>query len=187
MQKRTRQEFEDIMLPHLGASYNLALYLLRHPPDAQDAVQDSYLKAFVAFDQFSGQNSGAWLLKIVRNTCLNTLRRNQNSKVVRLGAITNHPQQERIELELPDTRPLPDEQLIAESDRIVMQNAIAQLPVDYREVLVLREFEDLNYKNIAHITGIPIGTVMSRLSRARKLLRNLLASNKDGGKESELQ
>lgn len=175
------------MLPHLGAAYNLALYLLRHPPDAQDAVQDAYLKAFAAFNQFFGQNSSAWLLKIVRNTCLNMLRRNQNSKVVRLGSITNQLEQGGFEFELPDTRPLPDEQLIAESDCIVIRNAIAQLPVDYREVLVLREFESLDYKNIAHITGIPIGTVMSRLSRARKLLRHLLASNKDGGKENELQ
>jgi len=175
------------MLPHLEASYNLALWLVRHPHDAEDAVQDAYLKAYKAFGQFAGKSSAAWLLKIVRNTCLTFLKRSaSNGKVVHLDAAMSGSEARWLEPYLQDTRALPDEDLAAERERNLVRSAISQLPPEFREIVVLREFEDMSYQQIADITEVPVGTVMSRLSRARKKLRQLLLSDEDGGQRNEL-
>ncbi len=185
--RRSHAEFERVMLPHLGASYNLAMWLMRHPHDAEDAVQNAYLKAYNAFDQFQGDHAAAWVLKIVRNTCLTLLKRNANhGSAVSLDAILGGSEAHRIVPFLHDKGALPDADLIAKHERKLVHDAISKLPPDYREIVVLREFEDMTYQQIADITEVPIGTVMSRLSRARRALRELLSRDEDGGQRNEL-
>lgn len=166
-------EFETLILPHLQAGYSLARWLLRHPQDAEDAVQEAALKAFNAFAGFAGGSPQAWFLAIVRNTCLNLLeRRRAAGKVVVLAdSKTGLAQQRDL---VPDLAPLADAVLISEEDRRRVHAAVTALPVQFREVLILREYHDLSYREIADIVGAPIGTVMSRLARAReRLLRDL--------------
>lgn len=165
------------MLPHLGAAHSLARWLLRHPQDAEDAVQDALLKAYKAFDSYSGGSAMAWLLAIVRNTCLTMIeRRRTESKVVNFQDVLQERDQTSPALR-PDPTPLADARLMAEDDRRRVHAAIAALPAQFREVLVLREFHDLNYREIADIVGAPVGTVMSRLSRARERLKDMLAAD----------
>lgn len=189
---RSRAEFEKMMLPHLAAAYNLARWLLRHPQDAEDAVQDSFLKAFKAFDQLSNNQPSAyqgasWLLKIVRNTCLTWLKKNaKNAAVIHLDAAKSASENRRLNEVLADTRNMPETELYVEATRQAVWQAIEQLPIDFREIIVLREFEDLSYREIAEITGIPVGTVMSRLSRARKRLCHLLLPHINEERHSEL-
>lgn len=186
-QRRSRAEFERVMLPHLGASYNLAMWLMRHPQDAEDAVQNAYLKAYNAFEQFQGDHAAAWVLKIVRNTCLTSLNRNAgHGKVVNLDAALSGSEAHRIVPFLRDEQALPDADLIAKHERNMVHDAICRLPPDYREIIILREFEDMAYQQIADITEVPIGTVMSRLSRARKALRELLSPGENIGQKNEL-
>lgn len=184
---KRRTEFELSILPHLGAAYGLARWLLRHPQDAEDAVQDSMLKAFNAFDSWSGGDGAAWLLAIVRNTCLTRLeRRSAQSKVVVL-----HEVMQTLELSrhpaLPQPPVLQDQAMIAEEECRRVHAAIAALPLQFREVLVLREFHELSYREIADIVATPVGTVMSRLSRARERMKALLsqeAAADESGKAS---
>ena len=173
----SRSEFERLILPHLGAGYSLARWLLRHPQDAEDAVQSAALKAFNAFHSYAGGNAQAWLLAIVRNTCLTMLeRRRSESKVVVLeDAILGA---DRFRDNAPDPVPLADAALVTEEERRKVWLAIATLPVQFREVLVLREFHDLSYREIADVVGAPVGTVMSRLARARERLAVELAELK---------
>lgn len=190
--KRSCAEFEKVMFPHLAAAYNLARWLLRHPQDAEDAVQTAYLKAFKAFDQLSGsepsaQQSASWLLKIVRNTCLTWLKKNKNSAaVIHLDTVKSTTEQSRLNEALTDTRNAPETDLFVRATHKIVWQAVEKLPIDFREIIVLREFEDLTYRQIADITGIPAGTVMSRLSRARKQLRHLLLPHIDAERQSEL-
>ena len=170
------RRFEQTIMPHLDAAYNLARWLTRNDSDAQDVVQDAYLRAFKYFDSFEGENPSAWLLAIVRNTCFTWMRRNRPNEEV-LGS-------EPIDDEKAgDTEPLlgggsrglatdPETLLIEGRDRTQVNDLVAKLPAEFREVIVLREIEDLSYREIADVVGIPIGTVMSRLSRARKLLHD---------------
>lgn len=187
--RRSRAEFEKMMLPHLSSAYNLARWLLRHPQDAEDAVQTSYLKAFKAFDQLSGDKLSAhqctsWLLKIVRNTCLTLLKKNSNNAaVIHLDDVKNVSEDRLFNEALADIRNLPETELDVQATQQVVRQAISQLSIEFREMIVLREVEDLSYRQIADITGIPIGTVMSRLARARNQLRNLLLPHM----EEELQ
>jgi len=153
--------FEQSMLPHLDAAYNLARWLLRNEADARDSVQEAYLRAFKAYDRFRGGDGRAWLLTIVRNVCYSQLRRAQRA-----------PAPEAFD-ELQHT-PL-DDTLAAgpggEPDTARLDAALAALPVEMREVIVLHELEGLAYKEIAAVAGIPLGTVMSRLARARLRLQ----------------
>ena len=166
---KLRTEFERLILPHLGAGYSLARWLLRHPQDAEDAVQEAVLKAFNAFHGYAGGSAQAWLLAIVRNTCLTAIeRRRSEGKVVVL--VDSMPGQDRWRDTAADPSPLPDAAMITEEDRRRMHTAIAALPLQFREVLILREFHDLAYRDIADIVGAPVGTVMSRLARARERL-----------------
>lgn len=177
MTNRSQLEFERLILPHLGAAYSLARWLMRHPQDAEDAVQEGVLKAYKAFRGYQGGPAQAWLLAIVRNTCLTALeRRRAEGKVIVLADTVQA--QERVREGVPDQSPLADASLISEEERHIVHAAIAALPLQFREVIVLREFHDHSYREIADIVGAPVGTVMSRLARARERLSLALAELK---------
>jgi RNA polymerase sigma-70 factor (ECF subfamily) len=166
------------MLPHMDAAYRLARWLLRDPQEAEDAVQDSYLKAYEAFDQYAGGSGAAWLLKIVRNTSLSMLRsRNSRGNIVVLKDLSGRDDAGRSPI-AADSSPLPDRALIAKDEQEQLRLLLAELPEIYREVIVLRELEEMTYQQIADITGVPVGTVMSRLSRARSALRDAVRKSK---------
>jgi RNA polymerase sigma-70 factor (ECF subfamily) len=154
--------FEEAVLPHLDAAYNLARWLTRNEDDAQDVVQDAYLRALRFFDGFRGSDARAWLLTIVRNTCYTWLKRKRAREVSSEFSENMYSK----ESDAPDPETV---QLIKAQTQLVSE-AIEKLPLEFREVMVLRELEELSYKEIAAVTGVPIGTVMSRLARARKRL-----------------
>jgi RNA polymerase sigma-70 factor (ECF subfamily) len=182
---RKRAEFERLILPHLPAAYNLARWLTGNPQDAEDAVQDAFLRACRGFDRFAGGDPASWLLAIVRNACLTALDRGRNWRnVVRLDAVRSDLR-EAIESR-PDATPGADEQLHTRDQAERLRAAIAALPDVLREVLVLRELEELSYVQIAAIADVPIGTVMSRLSRARKRLHEALAHDDEQARHHEL-
>ena len=163
--------FEEAVMPHMDAAYNLARWLTRNDADAQDMVQEAYLRALRFFSGFRGTDAKAWLLTIVRNTCYTWLRRNRSPE---LSCDFDELVQAR-EAEGPDPE---TEQLMKAQARLVNE-AIEKLPIEFREVVVLRELEELSYKEIAVVLGVPIGTVMSRLARARKrLMLSLQGDNK---------
>jgi RNA polymerase sigma-70 factor (ECF subfamily) len=155
-----RLRFEAQALPHLDAAYNLARWLSRSPADADDIVQDAMLRAFRAFDGFRGGDAKAWLLTIVRNCWASA------GKATRRRG---HTPLEDEKLTAPEADP--EVRAIQTGTKRRLDAMIAALPQEFREVLVLREMEDLSYHEIAEVTGAPIGTVMSRLARARALLR----------------
>jgi RNA polymerase sigma-70 factor (ECF subfamily) len=159
-----RARCAELVLPHLNSAYNLARWLSRNDADAEDIVQDALERALKYASALQGTNAKAWFLTIVRHACYDWIGRNRPAELAR-GDNT-----EVIE-EAPDPRPTPEETAIAEADAQALVRAIASLPVGFREVLLLREQEDLSYRDIARIVDIPIGTVMSRLARARGLLR----------------
>lgn len=169
-----RSEFDRLILPHLPAAYSLARWMLRQPHDAEDAVQDATVRAFRSFGSYAGGSPRAWLLSIVRNTCLTALerRRGEGNVIVLAGA------HERLIDTVRDPAPAQDAVLIEEEERRLVHAAIAALPVQFREVVVLREFEELSYREIADVVGAPIGTVMSRLARARERLAAALDEQK---------
>jgi RNA polymerase sigma factor (sigma-70 family) len=154
--------FEEAVMPHLDAAYNLARWLTRNEADAQDMVQEAYLRALRFFGGFHGTDARAWLLTIVRNTCYTWLKRN------RLAEMSGDFDEAVLTKESDELDPEASHVLKVQSQLI--NEAIEKLPIEFREVVILRELEELSYKEIAAITGIPIGTVMSRLSRARKRL-----------------
>ena len=163
--------FEQAVLPHLDAAYNLARWLTRNERDAEDVVQESYLRAFRFFAGFRGGDARAWLMRIVRNTCYTWLH-------------ANRPLQEATEFDetlfSSDPRtPSPEEAVLRNDRGAVVRTALETLPANFREVLILRELEGLSYKEIAEITGMPAGTVMSSLSRARDRLRQVLMMSED--------
>jgi RNA polymerase sigma-70 factor, ECF subfamily len=170
------RRFEQTIMPHLDAAYNLARWLTRNDSDAQDVVQDAYLRAFKYFDSFQGESPSAWLLAIVRNACFTWMRRNRPSEeVAGSDAIDDETAGNAEPLLGGGSRQLatdPETLLIEGRDRTRVNELVAKLPAEFREVIVLREIEDLSYREIADIVGIPIGTVMSRLSRARKMLHD---------------
>jgi len=154
--------FEEVILPHLNAAYNLARWLTRNEYDAQDAVQEAYLRAFRFFDGYRGGDGKSWLLEIVRNTCFTFHRREKrNVTSVVFDEAAHTPA-----VGLPNA----EEALVEAGKRTIMQKCIEGLPETFREVLVMRELEEMSYREIADVAGVPAGTVMSRLSRARKRL-----------------
>ena len=159
--------FEQTVLPHLDAAYNLARWLTRNEHDAEDAVQEAYLRGFRSFGGFRGTDGRGWLLTIVRNTCYTWLRRNRAEQL-------STPFDEEIHCE-EAASPNPEELLLRNADRQRLQDALEELPVEFREALVLREIEGLSYKEIANVSGVPVGTVMSRLARARDRLKEKIA------------
>jgi RNA polymerase sigma-70 factor (ECF subfamily) len=165
--------FEQTILPHLNAAYNLAAWLTRNKEDAEDVVQEAYLRAFRFFEGFHGGDGKAWLLAIVRNTCQTWQRREKgNGSVVMFDEQTHSP-------ELAKTNP--EGMLLKKCDVGSLRECIEELPVDYREVLILRELEEMSYQEIADVVKIPLGTVMSRLSRARERLAGCVAARVNRG------
>lgn len=159
--------FEQTVLPHLDAAYNLARWLTRNDTDAEDVVQDAYLRALKFFGGFHGTNGRAWLLTIVRNTCYTWLQQN------RAHELTTAFDEEIHSIECDASNP--EALLLERADNQLLRQALEELPVEFREVMVLRELEGMSYKEIAGVADIPLGTVMSRLARARKRLQESLA------------
>jgi len=168
-----QRRFEQSVLPHFDAAYNLARWLTRNDHDAQDVVQEAVLRAYRFFDGMRG-DAKPWLLAIVRNSCFTWFQANRPTDTVGFD--------EDIAELLPADDDGPEVQAARNCDRKMLNAAIATLPAQFREVLILRELEDLSYKDIAHIADVPIGTVMSRLARARRLLAKSLrtTSNTSG-------
>ena len=163
----TTASYEDALLPHLDAAYNLARWLTRDEGDAEDVVQEAYLRAFKHFNTFKGGDARPWLLAIVRNTYYTWIERNRLPEM-------STPYDEETDSHVSDV-PDPETLLLKEADRQIIRRALRKLPAEFREIIVLREFEELSYKQIADVIQVPVGTVMSRLARARKRLAQLVA------------
>ena len=166
-----RRAFESLVLPHARASYKLARHLMGKDCEAKDVVQEALLCAFKAFDSFEDRNPVAWLQTIVRNVAYNALRKNKRA---RQSVAFDEELHGNCEAWGSDSFPLPDEALSEHSQACRVREAIGRLPLEYREVIVLRELNDLSYREIAAVLGVPEGTAMSRLSRGRECLRLLL-------------
>ena len=170
LQKQTKlADFEQAVLPHLRAAYNLARWLTRNQADAEDVVQEAYLRAFKYYGSFRGGDSRAWLLTIVRNTCYTWMQQNRARELEsafdeEMGSVVSDAAN-------PETR------LLSRIDSQLLKQALASLPLEFREVVVLRELEEMSYKEIAEIADVPLGTVMSRLARARKRLHQYLTND----------
>lgn len=160
--------FEQSILPHLDAAYNLARWLTRNEHDAEDIAQESYLRAFKFFDGFHGTDARAWLLAIVRNTCYTWLHQNRGRETMASFDEEIHT----IENEASN----PAKLVLKSDDREMLKEALEELPVEFREVVVLRDLEELSYKQVAEVANIPLGTVMSRLARARERLKRILCT-----------
>ena len=163
--REQQARFEELVLPHLDAAYRLARLLLKRDEDAQDVVQDAYIKALKGFERFRGGDPRAWILMIVRNTAFTWLKKHYaNSNVVPFDEAVHQP---------------PAEEVLSESDYEArssqLREALARLPVEFREILVLRDVEGWSYKELAAALNLPLGTVMSRLNRARLHLRDEIA------------
>lgn len=161
------ESFDDVVLPHLDAAYRLARWLMRNEHDAQDVVQEASLRAFRYFRTFTGGDGRAWFLRIVRNTC-------SAWRGHRFEALSDPFDEEQHR----SARPAPDPEtlLLQTDDAALIARAMRHLPDRFHQLLVLRELEGLSYRELADVTGIPMGTVMSRLSRAREALRGALHS-----------
>jgi RNA polymerase sigma factor (sigma-70 family) len=163
--------FERIVTPHLEAAWNLSRWLVRDPHDAEDIIQEACLRAYRSIDQYRGGDSKSWLLTIVRNLC-HTFHRNTRSKQM---TVALDEQADMIEEAGVGSL----EKLQQEADVQELRGAMAKLPLEYREALVLREFEGLSYKQIADVSGVPMGTVMSRLARGREKLVAMMTAVAD--------
>jgi RNA polymerase sigma factor (sigma-70 family) len=163
--------FQAVALPYLDDAYNLARWLTRDPQDAEDVVQEAYLRALRYFDNFKGENPRGWVLTIVRNTFYTWITANRSKDTRSLNESHRDSGEEDIsELSDPD-QDTPEAALVKKDDAALMRALIEQLPPHYREARVLREMNELSYQQISEVTATPIGTVMSQLSRARYLLR----------------
>jgi RNA polymerase sigma-70 factor, ECF subfamily len=158
-----RRRFEEIFLPYLDAAFNLARWIIQHDQDAEDIVQDAYLRAFKGFPHFRGKNSRAWFLTIVRNSAYNWLNRHGTEKNL-------IPYDEEKHADIISVNGLKDK-LVAEGWQEQLQIALERLSPEFREVIILYELEGFSYKELAAALNIPVGTVMSRLSRARRRLQ----------------
>ena len=162
-----KSNYEEALLPHLDAAYNLARWLARDERDAEDVVQEAYLRAFKHFDSFKGGDARPWLLAIVRNTYYTWIQRNRAPEM-------SASFDEEKDIHISDV-PDPETLLLIETDRKMLRRALRKLPAEFLEVIVLREFEELSYKEIAEVVQVPVGTVMSRLARARRRLAQIVS------------
>jgi RNA polymerase sigma-70 factor, ECF subfamily len=171
-ERRSSSAFERDIVPHLGSAYSLARWLVKDSTVAEDVVQDAFVRALGAFQGFRGENSRAWLLQIVRNVALDALQRHRRDVTREVSsARDNEGADEGDPLsQIPDQSDNPEAALARSQDGRALDALLAALPAALRECVVLRELEDLSYKEISEITGSPIGTVMSRLWRARRSL-----------------
>ncbi|WP_416049522.1 sigma-70 family RNA polymerase sigma factor [Cupriavidus basilensis] len=166
------QRFETLLLPHMNSAFNVARWLTHNDQDAQDVVQEAYLRAFRFFGGFHGEDARAWLLSIVRNTFYTWHQQNRGHAA---QTMMFEEDMHSLETSVADHDDSPEAMLIRSQSQKRVHKALLGLRLEYREVVVLRELEDLSYKEIAAIVGIPIGTVMSRLGRGRQQLATLLA------------
>lgn len=160
--------FEEAVLPHLDAAFNLARWLVRNSTDAQDLVQEAYLRAWKGFAGFHGGDGRSWMLTIVRNTSYTWLRNHSRRNLTVEFDEGVHTQE--------SSMPNPERTFYENANREVLEQALQQLSAEFRESIVLRELEGLSYREISEIAGIPVGTVMSRLARARARLRDYIAA-----------
>ena len=168
-QARMRR-FRDAALPHLDDVYTLARYLMRNASDAEDAAQECYLRALRHFDSYRGPAMKPWLLTILRNVCNAEFRRRAGGEM-----LTDYAQDESVAEEMPmwqEPQASPEKVILQQQDRATIRCLVEELPEPFREAIVLREMNDLSYKEIAEVAGVPVGTVMSRLARARSMLRS---------------
>ena len=179
------EQFSELVLPHLDGAYNLARYLTRDPVLSEDLVQDAVLRAFRAFPQFRGGSPRAWLFAIVRNCCRTALAGSGGpvALVIHESALS---EENATELrERADPAPSPEEEVFRKADIDRVRSAVEAIPEPFREAVVLRDLEDLSYAEIAEVTGVPVGTVMSRLSRGRAILaKELLPASKSDNEQS---
>ena len=180
-----QRRFRDLMLPHLDAAYTFALYLARNDDVAQDVVQDAYVRALRAFSSYRGENAKAWLLAIVRNVFLTSARARASGGTVSLEAyLHGDPGRDGAAPQLWDPdQDTPETALVRSDESGRVRDLIEALPEPFRETLVLRELEELSYREIAAATGSPIGTVMSRLARARQMLEQAWRRRYEPGRE----
>src|SRR6516225_6660096 len=167
-QARMRR-FRDAALPHLDEVYTLARYLMRNTSDAEDAVQECYLRALRHFDSYRGPAMKPWLLAILRNVCNAEFARRSKEEVP-----TDYSSDESPAEEMPmwqEPQPSPEKMMVRQQDSATIRRLVAGLPEPFREAIVLREMNNLSYQEIAQVAGVPVGTVMSRLARARAMLR----------------
>jgi RNA polymerase sigma factor (sigma-70 family) len=169
-----RARFRHVVLPHLPECYALARWLTGDRADAQDVVQEACLRALRAIGSFAGNNARAWTLTIVRNTAYSWLRKNRPAALV---IVEDLEAVERAQANPGNAGETPEAALIAKTEAARLQRAITELPVPFREALVLRDVQGLGYRDIAEVTGVPIGTVMSRLARARNRLIAVLGAD----------
>jgi len=168
-QERMRR-FRDAALPHLDDAFTLARYLMRNPSDAEDAVQECYLRALRHFDSYRGPAMKPWLLTILRNVCNAEFARRRREEMP-----TDYTQDGTVADEMPmwqEPQSSPESLVLRRQDDATIRRLVAELPRSFREVIVLREMNDLSYQEIAEVAGVPVGTVMSRLARARAMLRS---------------
>ena len=163
---RKRVAFEHTIMPHLNAAYNLARWLTRDNHDAEDLVQEAYMRAFRSFETFQGQDARAWLLAVVRNTCFTWLRKRGDQPTIEFDE----------QMHTAEEQPMNAESVLLHQAALgSLQSCVEALPLEFREAIILRELEELSYKEISEITRVPIGTVMSRLARGRRGLQQCLA------------
>ena len=173
----SRARFDAQVLPHLDAAYRFARWLSRSAADADDIVQDAVLRAFRGFDAMRGGDAKAWLLTIVKNCCYTRMTQQQRRSQVPLPEEHDLEDGHAMISETPD----PESESIRRDEQRVLERLLALLPDEHREVLVLRELEDMDYRQIAAVTRVPIGTVMSRLARARAALKASWQRETEGG------
>ena len=169
-----RRPFEEIVLPHLDAAFNYARWLTKSEADAEDVVQDAAVRALRFFPSLRNDDARAWLLTIVRNTWY--------ARFSKVGSADRHAVFDEMKDDRPDEQLDPEALVVQRQTVERVQRAIEELPVDFREVMVLRELEGLSYKEIAAVVGVPIGTVMSRLARGRERLLAAAGSRADDGR-----
>jgi RNA polymerase sigma-70 factor (ECF subfamily) len=174
-----REQFERLVLPHMDAAYNLARWLVRNPHDAEDLAQEAMTRAIKFFSGFRGGDPRAWLLTIVRNSCFTWLGRNRAKDLAEFNeeahssGISSSADQSSIQM--PPSNP--ETMAIAQAESARVRRALEELPVIFRETIVMRELEGMSYKEIADVTSVSIGTVMSRLARGRDRLRAILVES----------
>lgn len=177
-------EFRRIILPHLGGAYNLARYLTRDPVLSEDIVQEAFVRALRGFGQFRGGSPRAWLFAIVRNCCRTAQKATGSVSLVVHESGLGDDLAAQLN-EYPDPGPTPEEEVLRRADAARVRAAIEAIPEPFREAVVLRDLEELCYAEIAEVTGVPVGTVMSRLSRGRAMLaKELLPPAKDADEQS---
>ena len=166
VEPNTLTRFEAVVLPHLAAAYNLARWLTRNDHDAEDLVQEAYLRAFKSFEGFHGGDGRGWILAIVRNACYTSLQQNRRQELAEVFDEEVHT--------VEDYARSPEAMLLESANAQLLREALEKLPVEFREILILRELEGMSYREIADLAGIRVGTVMSRLARGRERLQRQL-------------